>query len=514
MKDPLVAFGTDGLRGRFPDELDFADAVAFGLAVAGQWPTGMAVGFDPRTASPHLAHGVELGFAHARQQVRSDAGAGQAQARCWQLGMAPTPAVAHIARTQGIAGVVVTASHNPHHDNGLKVFDPQGLKPSPVVQAELSGRLVEAHARQVVAQVMAAHSQAAAGGRDRPASPDLPAAADGQDSPGGAKFPGAASGQGQPHSAEVAAEFFAKLSVEPLGTYLDALCASVPAGSLAGAKVVADCANGAMSAVAPAVLERLGVDFTLLHASPDGENINRNCGSTAPQQMVAATQQQGADFGFALDGDGDRITAALPDGTLLDGDDLLGILAQSYQRNHKLAQSTVVVTSMTNLGLRLQLQEWGISAVEVPVGDRHILNELIEHGFSLGGEQSGHIIAAEHATTGDGLLTALLVLAIIRHEPVSWPVFERIPQALVNLATEHDPQEVAAGMAAEAQQLQAQASDKIRLSVRASGTERVLRIMVEAPTQEQLDELSQQLVELARSIDGHAASQAAGQADR
>ena len=489
MKAPLVAFGTDGLRGRFPDELDFADAVAFGLAVAGQWPTGIAIGFDPRSSSPHLAHGVELGFAHARQPARSDTGA--AQARCWQLGVAPTPAVAHIARTYGITGVVVTASHNPHHDNGLKVFDPQGLKPSPVMEAELSGRLAEAHASHAVARTMAAYDSEVADGWDLPAS---------------AEFSGASGGQNLPPIPESPAEFFAELSVEPLESYLDALCASVPAGSLTGAKVVADCANGAMSAVVPAVLERLGVEFVLLHASPDGVNINHDCGSTAPQQMAATTQQQGADFGFALDGDGDRITAAMPDGTILDGDDLLGLLAQSCHRKSKLAHDTVVVTPMTNLGLRLQLQEWGISVVEVPVGDRHIMGELAEHGFSLGGEQSGHIIAAEHATTGDGLLVALQALTIIRHEPVGWPVFERIPQDMVNLTTERDPLEVADAMALEVQQLQAAAGSSIRLSVRASGTERVLRLMVEAPTQEQLDELSQQLVELARGADGQVAS--------
>ncbi len=449
MKEPLVSFGTDGLRGRVPEELDFADAIAFGYTIATKWQTGTVIGFDSRQSSPQLAEGIRLGFLAAQKK---------APASCLWLGVAPTPAVAHLAKSRGSTGVVVTASHNPHPDNGLKVFDPTGLKPSQAVEDELSRIITKAHTSGLVEAIVS---------QQRPA-------------------------ELAPHSA---------VPLYAVSLYVDAVCDSLPEGSLRGVKVVADCANGAMSVVVPEALRRLGADFTLLNASPDGMNINQNCGSTAPHQMSATTKQLGADFGFALDGDGDRVIAAMPDGSLLDGDDMLAILTSSYLQAKKLVDKKVVITPMANLGLRLKLKDWGVAMVEVPVGDRNVQHKLLQGGWVLGGEQSGHIIMPQHAHTGDGLLTALHVLDVIWRNQEIWPVFEKVPQILINLETNLEPQEIAQRMTPEMELWQQEDNYEMRVLVRASGTERVLRIMVEAQSQDLLDDISKELVALAQSLD-------------
>ncbi len=335
MKEPLVSFGTDGLRGRVPEELDFADAIAFGYTIATKWQTGTVIGFDSRQSSPQLAEGIRLGFLAAQKK---------APASCLWLGVAPTPAVAHLAKSRGSTGVVVTASHNPHPDNGLKVFDPTGLKPSQAVEDELSRIITKAHTSGLV-------------------------------------------------------------------------------------------------------------------------------------------------------------EAAMPDGSLLDGDDMLAILTSSYLQAKKLVDKRVVITPMANLGLRLKLKDWGVAMVEVPVGDRNVQHKLLQGGWVLGGEQSGHIIMPQHAHTGDGLLTALHVLDVIWRNQEIWPVFEKVPQILINLETNLEPQEIAQRMSPEMELWQQEDNYEMRVLVRASGTERVLRIMVEAQSQDLLDDISKELVALAQSLD-------------
>lgn len=467
MKEPLITFGTDGLRGRVPEELDFADAIAFGNATAAHWPAATVIGFDPRKTSPQLAEGVRLGFlaAHLGKHLGnglSQVDISQTSDLCLWLGVAPTPAVAHLARARNATGIVITASHNLNPDNGIKVFDPTGLKPSEEDEAGLSAQMAEAHTSGLVAKIISEYSEYL----DRETS--------------------------APPSSSTASLY---------SLYIDALCDSLPEGSLRGSKVVADCANGAMSVVVPETLRRLGVDFTLLNASSDGTNINQNCGSTAPSAMAAATRQLRADLGFAFDGDGDRVIVALPDGTILDGDDMLGLLTHYYLKRNELAENKVVITPMTNLGLKLKLEQWGVSTVEVPVGDRNVQRSLSEGGWSLGGEQSGHIILSQHANTGDGLLTALHVLNIILHSPDAWPVFERVPQILTNLETNRDPQHLALEMSSKVEELLAANDGEMKIVVRASGTERLLRIMVEAHSKNMLDDTLVELVQLARSLD-------------
>lgn len=388
------------------------------------------------------------------------------------LGMAPTPAVAELAKSTDSVGIVVTASHNPFPDNGLKVFEPDGLKPSQATEDRLSDLMLEAHAGGVVARIV---SQAADPG-PAPAGPES-APAD-------------------------------RLPENPaaLSPYIRALCDSTSADSLKGLRVVADCANGAMVAVVPQVLERLGIEFTLLNVEPDGRNINQDCGSTFPGQMSQTASLPAYDFGFALDGDGDRVVVALSDGTLLDGDDMLAVLARSYIQAGKLEGNKVVITPMTNLGLRQEFARWGTETVEVPVGDRNVQRALLSGGWSLGGEQSGHIILADHAVSADGLLTALHVMAALHQDPQAWPVFAKVPQSLVNLETTRKPAQLAELMQPQVAQLQAQLQanhgDEARILVRASGTEGVLRIMVEARDRDLLDSISSQLVELAGQLDG------------
>ncbi len=436
------------------------------------WGCGAVVGFDTRQSSPHLAEGVRLGFAAAAEATGAGAAtAAEATARTpaktpfvW-LGIAPTPAVAELAKSAGSVGIVVTASHNPHPDNGLKVFEPGGLKPSQATEAQLAELMLKAHTDEVVARIVSA-------------------AADSTPTP-----------------AESARTEPAPQHPADLSPYIRALCDSIAPDSLKGLRVAADCANGAMAAVVPQVLERLGINHTLLSAEPDGTNINQNCGSTFPEQMSQAASQPEYDFGFALDGDGDRVVVALSDGTLLDGDDMLAILTRSHIQAGKLADSKVVITPMTNLGLRQEFANWGTQTVEVPVGDRNVQRELLGGGWSLGGEQSGHIILADHAVSADGLLTALHVMAALRQDPQIWPAFAKVPQSLVNLETTQKPARLAELMQPEVAQMQTAHRDEARILVRASGTEGVLRIMVEARDGDLLDSISRRLVELARQLD-------------
>ena len=247
-----------------------------------------------------------------------------------------------------------------------------------------------------------------------------------------------------------------------------------------------------------------GAEVIAMGTSPDGANINTECGSTAPERMAAATREQNARCGFALDGDGDRIVMAAPDGKVLDGDDLLAILARDMQAEDQLVGNTVVITPMTNLGLRRALTSWGLSFSEVPVGDRHIQREMLAKGWSLGGEPSGHIIAAQHSQACDGLLAALLVLDIMRRTKVSLDdlaeLFRPVPQTLTNVPVSGDQQKLAKQIAPEAAKIQAAHENTARLVVRASGTEPVLRIMVESENPRTRNEITQHLTALANEL--------------
>ena len=453
------SFGTDGIRGRVPDELSFEDAAAVGYATGRTWPSRKAlVGCDTRDSGPLLAAGAISGLAKAGVSAE------------W-LGVATTPAIEHAAKSEGVAGIVITASHNLHPDNGIKVFAPNGLKPDDATLGELEAWFAD------VSQVSLRSEDRESEGRE---SEDWLAA--------------------DLHSFwQHPPENISKLNPH-LRRYAD----SLPKISLQGLTVVVDCANGAAAAIAPAVMRSLGAEVIAIGTSPDGTNINIECGSTAPERMAAATLEHNAHCGFALDGDGDRIVMAAPNGKILEGDNLLAILARDMQAKDQLVESTVVITPMTNLGLRRAFTNWGLSFSEVPVGDRHIQRELAANGWSLGGEPSGHIIAAQHSQASDGLLAALLVLDIMLRTEVSLDdladLFRPVPQTLTNLPVSGGQKQLAKLIAPEAAKIQAAHENTARLVVRASGTEPVLRIMVESENARTRSEITQHLTSLAAEL--------------
>jgi phosphoglucosamine mutase len=403
-------FGTDGVRGLANADLTPELALALASSAARVLKARTAVvGMDTRRSGEMLEAAVVAGLTSAGCSVI-------------RVGVLPTPGVAYLAASlPAQLGVMLSASHNPMPDNGVKLFDGDGYKlPDAVedaVEAGLSGEW------------------------ERPV--------------------GGALGQ--------------VVDTEWGVDYVDHL---VAAGSpLRGLKVVVDCANGAASFVAPAVLTALGADVRGIHCEPDGLNINDGCGSTHPESLVAAVREHGADAGVAHDGDADRCLMVTADGALVDGDQLLAILAVDRRPR------AVVATVMANLGFRRAMAEQGIDVVETAVGDRYVLEAMRAHGLDLGGEQSGHIVLAEHATTGDGVLTALQVLSVMARTGRTLAdlaaVMTRLPQVLLNVRVADKEAALAAARDA-VRAAERDLGENGRVLVRASGTEALVRVMVEA----------------------------------
>ncbi|MEI7992915.1 MAG: phosphoglucosamine mutase, partial [Actinomycetota bacterium] len=353
------------------------------------------------------------------------------------VGMLPTPALAWLANERGLAAAMITASHNPHTDNGVKVFAAGGRKLSDAVEASIEAQL------SMLGD-----------------SPD--------DAP-------VTSRQG-----------VITTDNDAVQQYADHLVAAFPAGMLAGMRVVLDCANGAMSDVAPEVLRRLAADVTVLHANPMGTNINDGCGATHPDVLVDAVRAHHADAGLAFDGDGDRVMGATASG-VIDGDRLIAIVAPALKRGGALRNGAIAVTVMSNLGLRLAMQEADVRIVETAVGDRYVLEALERDGLVLGGEQSGHIILRDRATTGDGLLAGLVLLQTARDsgttlEQLANAAMTSFPQVLVNVRTARRDPAVAELVADEIARTEAALAGNGRVLVRPSGTEPLVRVMVEAAT--------------------------------
>jgi phosphoglucosamine mutase len=357
------------------------------------------------------------------------------------VGMLPTPGVAWLSAADGDPAAVISASHNPFQDNGIKFFAGGGRKLSDEVEARLEAEL----------------DRLLRGG-----------------GPGGVVGPvGAGVG--------TAAEYDGR------ARYVEWLVAVLPAGAFDGLSLVLDCANGAASEVGPEVFRRLGARVHVLHDVPDGRNINEGCGSTDPTALQAEVVARGADAGLAFDGDADRVLAVDAAGRLVDGDQLIALLALDRQATGRLPDATVVVTVMANLGFRQAMREAGITLVETDVGDRYVLEALEKGGWSLGGEQSGHVIFRDLATTGDGILTGLQVLDVVVRSGRSLAelasVVVRRPQVLKNVAVASrrplaDESELAAAIA----EVKVGLGDAGRVLIRASGTEPVIRVMVEAET--------------------------------
>jgi phosphoglucosamine mutase len=421
---PLV-FGTDGVRGRANDELTPEVAVAFGRAVVRILGVKrVLVGRDTRRSGSMLAAAV-------------CAGAASEGADALDLGVLPTPGVAAHCVRDDLPGIVVSASHNPFADNGLKVLDRAGRKLDVSIESAIERAFTALHA-----------------------APQAP---------------------GRPSGRDVGSVGIAD---DARSWYLDRLLSLAGDTRLDGLHLVVDCANGAASGIAPVVFAALGAQVTAIGDDPDGTNINHNVGSTAPQALADAVVAAGADLGVAVDGDADRCIAVDATGRVLDGDWLLALFATDRRAAGTFAGG-VVVTVMSNLGLHHTLRDAGIEVVEVPVGDRHVADALVRTGWSLGGEQSGHVVFADRAATGDGMLTGLLLAQVVaRRGPLhvlSDGLLTLVPQVLVNVQVEDagglgDAAAVWRDVAAAQREL----GDRGRVLLRASGTEPLVRLMVEA----------------------------------
>jgi len=440
-------FGTDGVRGLANREvtaelaLDLSVAAAHILAERGEFAGHRAtavIGRDPRASGEFLEAAVAAGLASAGVDVV-------------RLGVLPTPAVAYLTiALEADFGVMLSASHNPAPDNGIKFFARGGLKLDDEVEDAIEARIGEPWQRPTGAGI----------GRIT----DL---ADG------------------------------------VQRYVDYLVGTVP-NRLDGLKVVLDTAHGAASIAAPAALRRLGAEVLTIGDAPDGHNINEGCGSTHLDALRAAVLEHEADLGVAHDGDADRILAVDSAGEPVDGDQIMAILALSLRERNALAADTVVATVMANLGFRIAMERAGLRVVETAVGDRYVLEAMREGGYVLGGEQSGHIIMQEYATTGDGILAGLHLLARLAEsgKPLTElaAVMRKLPQVMVNVpgvdkSRVSSSLELAEAVAAAETELGATG----RVLLRPSGTEPLVRVMVEAETQERADSIANRLAEVVRT---------------
>jgi phosphoglucosamine mutase len=440
-------FGTDGIRGvAGTSPLDPPTVARIGAAIVRSLtldrPARIVVGRDTRESGEWIERELARGACSQSAEVVS-------------AGIVPTPVVAYVARAQDFdLGVVISASHNSYQDNGIKVFSGRGEK-----FGGSDERAVEA----IVAD----------------ASWTMGAALD--------------------------ARYARAQLAEP---YMRAVQQLLPnPGSLAGAKIAVDMANGATTATARTVLERLGFELVTLGDAPDGRNINLGCGSTHPAGLASAAVVNGCRLGVAFDGDGDRAILVDHRGRIIDGDAVLLTLALHCHRQGRLRDNTVVATVMSNIGLELALRERGITLVRTAVGDKHVMEAMLEHGYVLGGEQSGHVILSEHLFTGDGLATVLAVMRVIAEtgRELSDLAGDLVtyPQTLVNVRVrEKRPVEEVPAIAAAIRRVEAALDGRGRVLVRYSGTEPLLRVMIEGQDQATVQAWAEEIAEATRGTLG------------
>lgn len=417
---PRAWFGTDGIRGVANERLSADLALRVGRALGRRLPSEaiVLIGRDTRRSGTLLEDAICAGLASAGGEPR-------------RMGVTPTPAVAWAVRAQGArAGVVISASHNPFPDNGIKIFGGDGYKLPDDEEEALEALL-----------------------------------GDETDLPTGAAVGTSASAE--PH-------------IDGYATWL----ANAAEADLSGLRVVVDCANGAATAVAPALFDRLGLQVEWTAMEPDGTNINVACGSTHLEHVGRLVTRSEADLGIAFDGDADRVLFVDGTGAPVDGDHILALLARDALANDRLPGNTVVVTSMANLGAHRALDELGCRTVVTDVGDRYVLEAMRAHGATLGGEQSGHVIALDRQTTGDGLLTAVLVLGALARSGSSMAdaraAIVKFPQVLIGVPADRERLADCAAIWAEVAAIEAELGRDGRVVLRASGTEPLVRVMVEA----------------------------------
>lgn len=440
-------FGTDGVRGVANTEL--TAELAFQLGRAGAYvltkqghPKKVVIGRDTRISGDMLEAALVAGICSVGVDV-------------YKVGVLPTPAIAFLTRKLGAgAGVVISASHNPVSDNGIKFFGPSGYKLPDELESRIEKLVLE-------------------GGEElpKPTGGDL----------------------GRTYTIEDAQDQYVAYAKSTINT------------DLQGLKVVVDCANGAAYQVAPRVLSELGAEVIPICHRPDGVNINADCGSTHPEKLMEAVVEHGADLGLAHDGDADRVLAVDSNGKLVDGDHIMVICAKHLKARGKLRKNTVAVTVMSNLGLHKALEKSDIEVVETKVGDRYVLEKLLETGARFGGEQSGHIIFLEHNTTGDGIITALQLLSVIKETGRSLAELagqmEQYPQILKNVRVTDKKMVMNSPILTEAiRRFERDLAGQGRILVRPSGTEPLVRIMVEGKDMEQLQSIVDKMAEIVGSI--------------
>ncbi len=454
-----ILFGTDGVRGVAGRELDAALATSVAAAAAtvlaapaiaggpaSRRPVAV-VGRDPRASGHFLAAAVVAGLAGSGIDVL-------------QLGVLPTPAVAFLTDAVGADfGVMLSASHNPAPDNGIKFFARGGLK-------------LPDHVEDEIEAVLAA-----------PDDRGIPATGFGRVT----------------DATRLADRYLAHVLSSVCGTVAGSADGAAP---LAGLRIVVDCAHGAAYELAPRLLRDAGAGVVAIGIEPDGDNINAGCGSTDLDALRAAVLEHGADAGIAFDGDADRCLAVDASGEVVDGDQILAILAVALKETGRLVGGTVVATVMANLGFRLAMAQAGIDVVETPVGDRYLLAAMLDGKYVLGGEQSGHVIMLDHATTGDGLLTSVHLLATAARSGRSLAdlaaVMRRYPQVLVNVRGVDKARAASADVTAAVARASAELGDSGRVLVRPSGTEPAVRVMVEAVEADQASRIAGRLAEVVR----------------
>jgi len=429
-------FGTDGIRGlanaEITPELAMKVAQATGIIFhRGEHRHRAVIGKDTRLSGYMIENALVAGFTSVGIDVLL-------------LGPMPTPAVAMLTHSmRADVGVMISASHNPYEDNGIKLFGPDGYKLSDAVEAKIEAML------------------------DQPAALKLSKPAD----------------LGRAMRVEGDRARYIEFAKRTLWRTL----------SLDGLRIVVDCANGAAYKVAPEALWELGAEVISIGVEPDGFNINRSVGSTAPGAVINKVREVRADIGIALDGDADRVIIVDETGKLVDGDQLMAAIAQSWKVDGRLSRPGIVATVMSNLGLERYLEGLGLSLARTAVGDRYVLEHMREQGFNLGGEQSGHIILLDHCTTGDGLVAALQLLAIVKREdkPVSQLCrrFEPVPQILKNVRLKAGRSLADASVAAAIEDGREKLGKNGRLVVRASGTEPVIRVMGEGDDRDLLERI-------------------------
>jgi phosphoglucosamine mutase len=469
----VLRFGTDGLRGVANTELTPELALAVGRAAARRLSGQVfLVGRDTRRSGPMLQAALSAGLASEGVRVVD-------------VGVIPTPGLAWLAAARSVPAAMISASHNPFGDNGIKLLSPTGTKLADAVERAVEEEL---HALLAGGAGTGPAPEGGAGSLARQAAP-----------------PGRGAVSPRRSGARVG-----DLVSDPgaISEYAGHLLGSVMLAPGPALRVVCDCANGSASAVAPRVLGELGLEASFLSMSPDGTNINDGCGSTHPEALAAAVQAAGADVGIGFDGDADRMIAVDERGVLVDGDELLGMFAADLDERGELDQRAIAVTVLSNLGLIRAMHARGIAVHETPVGDRHVADAIEAHGLVLGGEQSGHIIFRRHATTGDGLFSGLQLLELLsrRRRPLSELAassMTRLPQVMVSVPVA-DPSRLAGAVAVwdEVAHVEAELGDRGRVLLRASGTEPKVRVMVEAETESAAAEVADRLVRSVRAAFG------------